>query len=199
MLTVCSGGTYQPLSGKSGCICTFRVHTTMHARMQCDPDPHIPSAPPAHPRSLFFPSACGANTYSLDGASSCSSCLAGSASTSGSSACTCNAGYFSANGLSTSQPCTSTILSWSNLKIMQPTLTCLQPIAFASVRVRSRPLASVSLPDEHLQQQPRQHHVHCVPGRLLHPDHRQHPVERMRSYVFSSMGAHGVRASALTR
>ena len=60
-------------------------------------------------------------------------------------------------------------------------------------RVRSPPVSVLplspinstlsSLPDEHVQQQPRQHGVHGMLRRLLHPDHRQHSVERLRSYV----------------
>ena len=53
--------------------------------------------------------ACGANTYSLSQATTCTSCSTGSASSAGASYCTCQSGYYSATGFSTSTPCTRTL------------------------------------------------------------------------------------------
>ena len=71
---------------------------------------------------LALYAACGANTYSLGGTASCTSCLTGSSAGTGASACACNVGYYSSNGFSTSTACTRTPSHFSQGQHVLPDL-----------------------------------------------------------------------------
>ena len=69
------------------------------------PRPNVPELDGAYVSPTI---ACGANTFSLGGKTTCTACQSFSTSSTSASACTCSAGYYSTDGLSTTLPCTGT-------------------------------------------------------------------------------------------
>jgi hypothetical protein len=117
--TICPSGSYCTFSSIAFCPeGTFSADTGSTMCTPCPPGLWVPSGSTQCPSTAACPpgyicngagvkSKCSVNTYSLAGASSCTSCLAFSTSEEASDKCSCVDGYYSASGFSTTSPCTA--------------------------------------------------------------------------------------------
>jgi hypothetical protein len=118
--TICPSGSY--CTGGSIAPCpegTFAANTGSTMCTPCPPGlwaassgatvcPLSATCPPGHwCNGTGVKSKCAVNTYSLAGASSCTSCLDFSTSEEAADKCSCVDGYYSASGYSTTSPCTA--------------------------------------------------------------------------------------------